>query len=68
MLNTHLRAYNRRVDQLLAQHPDTPIFTSFPGIGPVITAAKISEMGEDRARFPTAAALLNMRRIDRASS
>ncbi|MDT7552283.1 MAG: hypothetical protein QOI16_819 [Pseudonocardiales bacterium] len=58
MLNTHLRAYNRRVDQLLAQHPDTPIFTSFPGIGPVITAALISEMGEDRARFPTAAALL----------
>lgn len=58
MLNTHLRAYDRRLDELLAQHPDTQIFTSFPGIGPVIAAVMISEMGEDRARFPTPASLL----------
>jgi transposase len=58
MLNTHLRTYNKHLDQLLDQHPDTPIFTSFPGIGPVVTATLISEMGEDRARFPAAGALL----------
>ena len=52
MLNTHLRAYNKRLDELLDAHPDTPIFTSFPGIGPVVAATLISEMGEDRARFP----------------
>jgi transposase len=58
MLNTHLHAYDRRLDELLAQHPDTPIFTSFTGIGPVVAAVLISEMGEDRARFPTPGALL----------
>lgn len=58
LLNTHLRAYNKRLDELLAVHPDTPIFTSFPGIGPVIAATLISEMGEDRSRFPAPGALL----------
>lgn len=58
LLNTHLRAYNQRMNQLLDQYPDTAIFRSFPGIGPVVAATLISEMGEDRARFPSAAALL----------
>ena len=58
LLNTHLRVYNKRLDELLVQHPDTPIFPSFPGIGPVIAATLISEMGEDRARFPAPGALL----------
>ncbi|MFE0028828.1 IS110 family transposase [Amycolatopsis sp. NPDC059021] len=58
MLNTHLRAYNKRLDELLAQHPDTKIFTSFPGIGPVIAATLMTEMGEDRTRFPAPGALL----------
>lgn len=58
MLNTHLRAYNKRLDELLTAHPDTAIFTSFPGIGPVIAATLISEMGEDRNRFPAPGALL----------
>lgn len=58
MLHTHLRAYNKRRDELLAEHPDTPIFTSFPGIGPVVAATLISEMGEDPKRFPAPGALL----------
>jgi transposase len=58
LLNTHLRAYNQRMNELLDQHPDTAIFRSFPGIGPVVAAVLISEMGEDRARFPSAGALL----------
>jgi transposase len=58
MLNTHLRAYDRRLDELLERHPDTPIFTSFPGVGPVVAATLISEIGEDRHRFPAPGALL----------
>jgi len=58
LLNAHLRAYDKRLVELLDQHPDTPIFTSFPGIGPVVAAALISEMGEDRGRFPAPEALL----------
>ena len=58
MLNDHLREYNKRMAELLANHPDTPIFDSFPGIGPMIAATLISEMGEDRSRFTHPGALL----------
>ena len=58
LLNTHLRAHDKRLGELLDAHPDTPIFTSFPGIGPVTAAVLISEMGETRHRYPAAAALL----------
>ncbi|WP_430982241.1 transposase, partial [Microbacterium lacticum] len=34
------------------EHPDALIFASFPGIGPVLTAVLLAEIGEDRARFP----------------
>jgi transposase len=58
LLNKQLRAYDKRLAELLAQHPDTPIFTSFPGIGPISAGVLISEMGEDRTRFPAPGALL----------
>ena len=58
LLNTHLRAFDKRISDLLDAHPDTPIMRSFPGIGPFVAASLISEMGEDRDRYPTAAALL----------
>lgn len=58
MHTEHLRAFDRQIAQLLTQHPDAPIFLSFPGIGPTVAATLISEMGDDRTRFPTAAALL----------
>jgi transposase len=58
MLNNHLREYNKRMAELLANHPDTPIFDSFPGVGPMIAATMISEMGEDRSRFTHPGALL----------
>lgn len=58
LLNAHLRDYDAEIDRLLSLHPDTRIFTSFPGIGPVTAATLLAGMGEDRARFPSAAALL----------
>ncbi|ULP39460.1 IS110 family transposase (plasmid) [Mycolicibacterium rufum] len=58
LLNTHLRAHDKRLGELLDMHPDTPIFTSFPGIGPVTAGVLISEMGEQRSRFPSAPSLL----------
>ncbi len=58
MHTEHLRAFDKRIEQLLDEHPDAPIFRSFPGIGPVVAATLISEMGEDRSRFPTPAVLL----------
>ena len=58
LLNTHLRAYDKKLAALLGTHPDTPVLTSFPGIGPAIAATLISEMGEDRTRFPSPGTLL----------
>ena len=58
LLNTQVRACDKRIDQLLAVHPDAVIFRSFPGIGPITAAVLISEMGDDRARYPQPAVLL----------
>lgn len=58
LMNSHLRAYDHHLNELLDKHPDAAIFRSFPGIGPVVAGVLISEMGEDRSRFPTPGALL----------
>ncbi|MFE7171339.1 transposase [Streptomyces sp. NPDC057616] len=57
LLNDHIRVLNKRVDELLAVHPDAPIFLSFPCMGRSCAAFLLAEMGEDRDRFPTPAAL-----------
>lgn len=51
-------AYDERIARLLAEHPDGELFRSFPGVGPVLAAILLAEIGEDRARFPEAAMLL----------
>ncbi len=51
-------AYDERIARLLAEHPDGELFRSFPGVGPVLAATLLAEIGEDRGRFPEAAMLL----------
>lgn len=51
-------AYDRRIEQQLAAHPDAEIFRSFPGVGTILAATLLAEIGEDRERFPDAAMLL----------
>ena len=58
MHSDHLRTFDKKINQLLDVHPDAPIFLSFPGIGPIVAATLIAEMGDDRSRFPEAAVLL----------
>lgn len=58
MHTDHLRAFDHKIADLLTRHPDAPIFLSFTGIGPVVAAALIAEMGDDRSRFPSADVLL----------
>ncbi len=58
LLNTQVRAITKRIRELLVTHPDAAIFLSFPGMGEVTAAIMLAEMGEDRARFPTADVLL----------
>ena len=58
LLNTQLADYDDAIAAAVAEHPDAAIFASFPGVGPVLTGVLLAEIGEDRARFPTAAVLL----------
>lgn len=58
MLNQHLKDYDKEIMSVLTQHPDTPIFESFPGIGPITAATLIAEMGEDRTQYPAPRVLL----------
>ena len=58
LLNTQLAEYDDAIAAAVAEHPDTPIFASFPGVGPTLTAILLAELGEDRTRFPTPAVLL----------
>lgn len=58
LLNNQLRAYNRRIDELLNAHPDRETFTSFPAVGRIIAAELLAEIGEDRNRYPTPQVLL----------
>ena len=63
----HLRALNAAVANVVeleqalgeafAQHPDAAIITSFPGLGTVLGARILGEIGDDRSRFSDAKAL-----------
>ncbi len=53
LLNRQLRSYDALITDAVSAHPDGALFLSFPGIGPVIAATFIAEMGDDRARYPT---------------
>lgn len=58
LLNSQLAEYDDAIAAALAEHSDTPIFASFPGVGPVTTAVLLSEIGEDRCRYPRPEVLL----------
>jgi transposase len=58
LLNRKLDEFDRAVAAALARHPDAALFASFPGVGPNTAAVLLAEIGEDRARFPSAQALL----------
>ena len=63
----HLRALDAAVANVVelehalgeafAQHPDAAIITSFPGLGTVLGARILGEIGDDRTRFADAKAL-----------
>lgn len=58
LLTRTREAYDARIAELLAHHPDADVFLSLPGVASVLAATLLAEIGEDRERFPEAAALL----------
>jgi len=49
-----IKEYDRQIAAAFAQHPDHPIFNSFPGAGPVLGPRLLASMGADRERFVSA--------------
>ena len=53
-LVTHLQHLSAALAAALPQHPDGPLVQSLPRSGAVNAAQSLAELGDDRARFPTA--------------
>lgn len=62
LLATFACAHNnaQQLQNLFATHPDAHIFASLPGAGAWLAPALLVKVGEDRRRFPTAAAVQAM--------
>ena len=56
-LERQLDEYRAAIEELFAKHPDADLFGSLPGAGPKLAARLLSEIGEDRERFPNVQAL-----------
>jgi transposase len=54
-----IKAYDTAIAELFPQHPDAPIFDSFPGAGPVIAPRLLSAFGTNRGRFETSTEVEN---------
>jgi transposase len=50
-LNEGIEAYEERIQELFAQHPDAPLFDSLPGAGPALAPRLLAAFGNDRTRF-----------------
>jgi transposase len=46
--------YDQQIAQSFSQHPDHPIFASFPGAGPVLGPRLLSSLDSQRERFERA--------------
>lgn len=57
LLAPDLQAYVTRLRELVAQHPDGPIFLSYPGVAHVTAARLLALFGDNRSRFATVSEL-----------
>ena len=53
-LREQIAALEQRRNELVAAHPDTPLFASFPGAGPATIPRLIAAFGTHRERYQTA--------------
>lgn len=56
-LERQLKVYRTRIEACFAAHPDRALFGSLPGAGKKLAPRLLSELGDDRSRFPTAESL-----------
>jgi transposase len=53
-LRETIRQYDKRIKELTETHPDFPIVSSFPGVGPALAPRLIAALGTQRDRFANA--------------
>lgn len=53
-LRENIGELDRRIKELVAAHPDAPLFDSLPGAGPVTVPRLIAAFGTDRERYQNA--------------
>jgi transposase len=53
-LNRSIAEFDQQLQQLLAQHPDEPLFRSLPGAGNALVPRLVAAFGSDRERYQTA--------------
>lgn len=54
VLGPAIARYEKDIKAILASHPDTDLFASFPGAGPALVPRLIAAFGTDRTRFQSA--------------
>jgi transposase len=52
-----IEAFDQAIAQRAQRHPDFPLFQALPGAGPVFASRLLVAFGEQRERYPSAAAL-----------
>ena len=52
-----IEAFDQAIAQHAQRHPDFPLFQALPGAGPVFASRLLVAFGEQRERYPSAAAL-----------
>lgn len=57
VLQQHIDAYRKKIEELFADHPDNDLFGSLPGAGDKIAPRLLAELGDDRDRFDSHEAL-----------
>ena len=57
LLRTEIQDYEKHIQGIVAQHPDFPIVSSFPGVGKALAPRLIAALGTQRERFPDAASI-----------
>ena len=53
-LNSAIAEHERRLQKLMAEHPDAPLFSSLPGAGDVLAPRLLAAFGTDRNRHASA--------------
>lgn len=53
-LHQAIQKYERRLSELMDEHPDAPLFLALPGAGPALAPRLLVAFGTDRERFQTA--------------